>query len=311
MSKATELRVIARSFSGDARQTMHHRSGDGEGDGAELWDSLASVPSAEEEMIAAEDAAERREGQKRGIKLLRVYLRQVFDERERELIRAILEARDGQTVRESAAGIGLDITEGVRVRRSILHKWDRTGKRLLAELRSFGFGAWRYLDFLSALKQAEEISQKYYTDLEGNRAKRRAYYAANKEKARFYYAANKEKARFYYAAHREEILAKLRSEWTEHIEENRAKSRAAWRRRVEKNREEILRKQAERRRKNREAVNARQREYYRTHKSQEYARIRAYQQAHPEKVRKWSRESRKRSRTARAAKKQEASKKDR
>ena len=259
MSKATELRVIARSFSGDARQTMHHRSGDGEGDGAELWDSLASVPSAEEEMIAAEDAAERREGQKRGIKLLRVYLRQVFDERERELIRAILEARDGQTVRESAAGIGLDITEGVRVRRSILHKWDRTGKRLLAELRSFGFGAWRYLDFLSALKQAEEISQKYYTDLEGNRAK----------------------------------------------------SRAAWRRRVEKNREEILRKQAERRRKNREAVNARQREYYRTHKSQEYARIRAYQQAHPEKVRKWSRESRKRSRTARAAKKQEASKKDR
>ncbi len=300
MSKATELRVIARSFSGDARQTMHHRSGDGEGDGAELWDSLASVPSAEEEMIAAEDAAERREGQKRGIKLLRVYLRQVFDERERELIRAILEARDGQTVRESAAGIGLDITEGVRVRRSILHKWDRTGKRLLAELRSFGFGAWRYLDFLSALKQAEEISQKYYTDLEGNRAKRRAYYAANKEKARFYYAA-----------HREEILAKLRSEWTEHIEENRAKSRAAWRRRVEKNREEILRKQTERRRKNREAVNARQREYYRTHKSQEYARIRAYQQAHPEKVRKWSRESRKRSRTARAAKKQEASKKDR
>ena len=300
MSKATELRVIARSFSGDARQTMHHRSGDGEGDGAELWDSLASVPSAEEEMIAAEDAAERREGQKRGIKLLRVYLRQVFDERERELIRAILEARDGQTVRESAAGIGLDITEGVRVRRSILHKWDRTGKRLLAELRSFGFGAWRYLDFLSALKQAEETSQKYYTDLEGNRAKRRAYYAANKEKARFYYAA-----------HREEILAKLRSEWTEHIEENRAKSRAAWRRRVEKNREEILRKQTERRRKNREAVNARQREYYRTHKSQEYARIRAYQQAHPEKVRKWSRESRKRSRTARAAKKQEASKKDR
>ena len=300
MSKATELRVIARSFSGDARQTMHHRSGDGEGDGAELWDSLASVPSAEEEMIAAEDAAERREGQKRGIKLLRVYLRQVFDERERELIRAILEARDGQTVRESAAGIGLDITEGVRVRRSILHKWDRTGKRLLAELRSFGFGAWRYLDFLSALKQAEEISQKYYTDLEGNRAKRRAYYAANKEKARFYYAA-----------HREEILAKLRSEWTEHIEENRAKSRAAWRRRVEKNREEILRKQTERRRKNREAVNARQREYCRTHKSQEYARIRAYQQAHPEKVRKWSRESRKRSRTARAAKKQEASKKDR
>lgn len=300
MSKATELRVIARSFSGDARQTMHHRSGDGEGDGAELWDSLASVPSAEEEMIAAEDAAERREGQKRGIKLLRVYLRQVFDERERELIRAILEARDGQTVRESAAGIGLDITEGVRVRRSILHKWDRTGKRLLAELRSFGFGAWRYLDFLSALKQAEEISQKYYTDLEGNRAKRRAYYAANKEKARFYYAA-----------HREEILAKLRSEWTEHIEENRAKSRAAWRRRVEKNREEILRKQTERRRKNREAVNARQREYYRTHKSQEYARIRAYQQAHHEKVRKWSRESRKRSRTARAAKKQEASKKDR
>ena len=239
-------------------------------------------------------------GKKRGIKLLRVYLRQVFDERERELIRAILEARDGQTVRESAAGIGLDITEGVRVRRSILHKWDRTGKRLLAELRSFGFGAWRYLDFLSALKQAEEISQKYYTDLEGNRAKRRAYYAANKEKARFYYAA-----------HREEILAKLRSEWTEHIEENRAKSRAAWRRRVEKNREEILRKQTERRRKNREAVNARQREYCRTHKSQEYARIRAYQQAHPEKVRKWSRESRKRSRTARAAKKQEASKKDR
>ena len=300
MYKATELRVIARSFSGDARQTMHHRSGGGEGDGAELWDSLESVPSAEVEMIAAEDAAELREGQKRGIKLLRVYLRQVFDERERELIRAILEARDGQTVRESAAGIGLDITEGVRVRRSILHKWDRTGKRLLAELRSFGFGAWRYLDFLSALKQAEEISQKYYTDLEGNRAKRRAYYAANKEKARFYYAA-----------HREEILAKLRSEWTEHIEENRAKSRAAWRRRVEKNREEILRKQTERRRKNREAVNARQREYYRTHKSQEYARIRAYQQAHPEKVRKWSRESRKRSRTARAAKKQEASKKDR
>lgn len=299
MSKATELRVIARSFSGDARQTMHHRSGDGEGDGAELWDSLASVPSAEEEMIAAEDAAERREGQKRGIKLLRVYLRRVFDARERELIRAILEARDGQTVRESAAGIGLDITEGVRVRRSILHKWDRTGERLLAALRSFGFGAWRYLDFLSALKQAEEISQKYYTDLEGNRAKRRAYYAAHKEKARFYYAA-----------HREELLAKLRSEWTEHIEENRAKSRAAWRRRVEKNREEILRKQAERRRKNREAVNARQREYYRTHKSQEYARIRAYQQAHPEKVRKWSRESRKRSRTARAAKKQEASKKD-
>lgn len=299
MSKATELRLIERSISGDARRTMRNRSGDGDGEGAELWDSLASVASAEEEMIAAEDAAERREGQKRGIKLLRVYLRQVFDARERELIRAILEARDGQTVRESAAGIGLDITEGVRVRRSILRKWDRTGERLLAALRSFGFGAWRYLDFLSALKQAEEISQKYYTDLEGNRAKRRAYYAANKEKARFYYAA-----------HREEILAKLRSEWTERIEENRAKSRAAWRRRVEKNREEILRKQAERRRKNREAVNARQREYYRTHKSQEYARIRAYQQAHPEKVRKWSRESRKRSRTARAAKKQEASKKD-
>ena len=293
MSKATELRVIERSFSGDARQTRHHRSGDGEGDGAELWDFVAQAPSAEEEMIAAEEAAERRAGQKRGIKFLRVYLRQVFDAREREFIRAILEARDGQTVRESAAGIGLDITEGVRVRRSILRKWARTGERLLAALRSFGFGAWRYLDFLSPLKQAEEISQKYYTDLEGNRAKRRAYYAANKEKARFYYAA-----------HREEILAKLRSEWAEHIEENRAKSRAAWRRRVEKNREEILRKQTERRRKNREAVNARQREYYRTHKSRECARIRAYQQAHPEKVRE-------RRRAARAAKKQEASKKDR
>ena len=62
MSKATELRLIERSISGDARRTMRNRSGDGDGEGAELWDSLASVASAEEEMIAAEDAAERREG---------------------------------------------------------------------------------------------------------------------------------------------------------------------------------------------------------------------------------------------------------
>lgn len=223
MSKATELRLIERSISGDERRTMRNRSGDGDGEGAELWDSLASVPSAEEEMIEAEDAAERREGQKRGIKLLRVYFRQVFDAREREFIRAILEARDGQTVRESAAGIGLDITEGVRVRRSILRKWDRTGERLLAALRSFGFGAWRYLDFLSALKQAEKRNARlrawYAATREEYNARLRAWREANREernaKWRARYAANREernaKQRAWYAAHREEYNARQRA----------------------------------------------------------------------------------------------------
>ena len=190
---------------------------------------------------------------------MRVYLRQVFDARERELIRAILEARDGQTVRESAAGIGLDITEGVRVRRSILRKWDRTGERLLAALRSFGFGAWRYLDFLSALKQAEECSVRKNAWYEANReeycVRQRARRAANREEYNVWQRA-------WYAAHREEYNARQRA-W-----------QRAWRAA------------------NREECNAKNR-----------VRQRVYRVAHRE-------EYNARQRARRAAKKQEASKKD-
>ena len=205
---------------------------------------------------------------------MRVYLRQVFDARERELIRAILEARDGQTVRESAAGIGLDITEGVRVRRSILRKWDRTGERLLAALRSFGFGAWRYLDFLSALKQAEECSVRKNAWYEANReeycVRQRARRAANREeynaRQRARRAANREEynvwQRAWYAAHREEYNARQRA-W-----------QRAWRAA------------------NREECNAKNR-----------VRQRVYRVAHRE-------EYNARQRARRAAKKQEASKKD-
>lgn len=284
MSKATELRLIERSISGDARRTMRNRSGDGDGEGAERWDNLVSVPSAEEEMIEAEDAAERREGQKRGIKLLRVYLRQVFDARERELIRAILEARDGQTVRESAAGIGLDITEGVRVRRSILCKWDRTGERLLAALRSSGFGAWRCLDFLSPLKRAEENlmhtvayralypekvkeSKRVYHIMhcEEIRAKVRAYKAAHPEWAR-------ERRKAYEERHREEKRVKSRLYYSEHREEIRARGRA----KRAAHGEEIRAKEQAYRAAHREEIRARQRAYRAAHREEFNARNRAY-----------------------------------
>ena len=300
MSKRDELRTIKRSFSGDRQTSPRHRSGDAEGTGAPLWDFVIQVQSAEEDIIAAEEAAERREKQKLGVKLLRIYFQKVFDAQERNFIRAVLITGKNQRIRDIQKNLGYKFHEGAAVRLLILGKWERTGEKVLAALRSFGFGSWRYLDFLPVLRKAEDIRKSskrlYELHREERKKQKREHRAKHREEINTYqiewYKAHREeyrtKMRACYAAHREERKAKVK----EYRELNREKCRETVRKSCAKYREEYNAKKREYRVAHREEINAKNRQYRTANREKVKEKNRKYREKHREEINAKNRERR-------------------
>ena len=90
MSKQSELYALRHSFSGDSPVTAHNRSGDSEGDGAERWNFIASVQSAEADIIDEEERAEQQEAKRKFAKLLGLYFKKILTPIEYEFLKECL-----------------------------------------------------------------------------------------------------------------------------------------------------------------------------------------------------------------------------
>ena len=222
MSKQDELRTIRRTISGDRCITYHHRSGDAEEDGEMLFDLVAHVQSAEDDLIEAEERDERREIRARAAKVFRVYLKKVYSVEERKILIALMRdpKKKIKAIREE---------NGIKDRKitiRIFEKWERTRGKLKRAFRLVGFDFMR--GKIAAFARIELLG--FY----------RYYQKTNSEEySRMY--------REYWAAHRDEINRKQRERRAENREEYNRRNRQ-WRaaHREENNRTQRDRRAAKR-----------------------------------------------------------------
>lgn len=269
MSKQDEIRILRRSFSGDRSMSVRHRSGDSEGEGAALWDVIASVQSAEADMIDEEEREERREAMRKGIKVLRVYLRKVFDEKEKEFIKALISMPE-----KTPYQVGKE--KGINSRvvgTSILKKWERTNGKLYKIMRSVGFDFWRGFEFLPRLQwqNGERVRKKVWRDL-------------NREKVR-------KQNREYRKAHKEKIIAYQRAyqkAWYEAHKEYFKGYQKAWNKahKEDQKREDILSKNRAYKKAHKEEIRAKMKAYREAHKEELKAKDKLYRETHKEEIRR-------------------------
>ncbi len=256
MGAVNELRLMRRSFSGDAVRGIQSRSGDDNGQGAMYFDLVAHVQSAEADIIEEEERAEQAESKRQFVRLLRLYFKKILSDQERRFLTECL--RTKQTPYKVGRAMGLDYRTVIE---SVQRKHEANAPRLAALMRAVGYDYRRGLDFLPSfrrycalrkffreyLKAHPEINRNQMRkwraipeNREKQNARRRELYNPEKSAARyrkFYYEkrkpqrqANREKvnaeSRKYYAANREKKLAACRAYREVHRDEINARRRA-------------------------------------------------------------------------------------
>lgn len=235
MSVHSELNVISHSFSGDDHAEVNMRSGERDAGGAIMFDLVARVQSAEDDIIEAEEEQVRAIAKRSFTKLLKLYLKKILSVEELKFISTYL--RTGETPYKIGRAMGLDYYTVIE---SIQAKNAANRDKLQRLMRRCGYDFRRGLVFLPGLERYfnKHINYSNYraAHKEEINARQRAYQKVHRERKnernRFYRAANKEeinaKQRAYYAAHREEIGAQKHAYRAAHKEELNARERAYW-----------------------------------------------------------------------------------
>lgn len=296
MSKTSELYTLRHSFSGDRRLETHHRSGDSEGEGAELWDVVASTQSAEADLIDEEERAEQRVAKRQFAKLLGLYFKKILSPVEFKFLAACMRRDRTPYAVGRALGVNYETTIaainakhkanmpkllqlmracGYDYRRGIvlMPKWSQYVKRRI-QIRAT-VTTWRN----KYPERAKEVNKRWrlshVNELAGNWSR---WWASTTEERR---QAVRERTNAKRAANREEYNARQRDYYRNNESSRQAKLEYSreryksltpeqWEAKRERDRLAQQRKRAQ----NREAYNERQRRYRAEHKEQfkEYER---------------------------------------
>lgn len=252
MSKSAELHNLFYSFSGDSTLTTHNRSGDTTGDGAERWNFIGSVQSAEADIIEAEERTEQQEAKRRFTQLLGLYFKKILAPVELKFLAACM--RGDRTPYAIGRSLGVDYEATIA---AINAKHKANLPKLLQLMRTVGYENRRGLVFLPKLN----------------------YYIKRN--------AQKRTAAISYARRHPELKRERYKVWYEANRERQAEYNREYRRtRSDELREAENARKREQRAANREEYNARQREYYQNNETgrqskAEYSRKR-YQSLTPE-----------------------------
>lgn len=252
MSKNAELHNLFYSFSGDSTLTAHNRSGDSTGDGAERWNFIGSVQSAEADIIDEEERTEQQEAKRKFTQLLGLYFKKILMPGEFKFLAACM--RGDKTPYAVGRSLGVNYEETIA---TINAKHKANMPKLLQLMRACGYDYRRGIVLMP--KWAQYVKRRIQI---------RATVATwrNKYPERVS-AANKR----WRIAHASELAGRWSRWWATTTEERRQ----AYRERTNAKRAA-----------NREAYNARQREYYQNNEAArqakaEYSRER-YQSLTPE-----------------------------
>lgn len=252
MSKSAELHNLFYSFSGDSKLTTHNRSGDSTGDGAERWNFIGSVQSAEADIIDEEEHTEQREAKRKFARLLGLYFKKILAPVEFKFLAACM--RGDRTPYAVGRSLGVDYEATIA---AINAKHKANLPKLLQLMRAVGYENRRGLVFLPKLN--------YYIK---RNAQKRAAVTTWRNK---YPERSAESNKRWRIAHASELAGKWSRWWASTTEERRQAVR-----------DRVNVKRAA----NREEYNARQREYYQSNetarqKKADYGRER-YQNLTPE-----------------------------
>lgn len=286
MSAHNELSIIKRSFSGDAYADVQKRSGEREVGSAIMFDFVAHVQSAEDDIIEAEEEQIRAVAKRRFSKLLKLYLQKILSGEELKFVAVCL--RSEETPYKVGVAMGIDYRKAWK---SIQSKHAANLDKLQRLMQACGYDFYWHLAFLPKLERyfnnRKECNAHFRAYRAAHRekinAQQRAWHAAHREefnaKSRAYCAVHREERRAinraYYAAHREERRAKNRAYCAVHKEERRATKRAYY----AAHREEFKARFKDYRAAHREELNAKSRAYYAAHREERIAKTRAWQAA--------------------------------
>lgn len=291
MSKNSELHNIFYSFSGDSTLTIHNRSGDSTGDGAERWNFIGSVQSAETDIIEAEVRAEQRQAKRKFTQFLGLYFKKILTPIEFKFLAACMSG--DKTPYAVGRSLGVKFEQTIE---SINAKHNANMPKLLRLMRACGYDCRRgialmpkWSHYIKRIKQKRSAAITYARrHPELKRESYKAWYEANRERQAEYnkeYRRNRSaeqreaenaRKREYRAANREKYNARERERYHANIEANREARRRRYVGRTDEQRRLNTEAQRRRREANREAYNERQRQYRATHRERmrEYDRQR-------------------------------------
>lgn len=217
MGVANELRLMRRSFSGDASRGIQSRSGDDRSNGAPLFDFVASVQSAEADIIEEEERAERRESKRQFVRLLRLYFKKILSDQERKFLSECL--RSKQTPYKIGRALGLDYRKIIE---NVQRKYEATAPQLSALMRASGYDCRRGIEFFPTLVRYCVYRERYYfSKSEEIKRKEKQRYKANPERRR-------EIMRRYKERHKETVLRLNRNCYRRHSDIYNARRRAKY-----------------------------------------------------------------------------------
>lgn len=263
MGVKDELYIMSHSFSADRQVQYQNRSGVEEGKASAL-DFFANIPSAEADIIEAEEREEQAEIKRKFTKLLLPYYKRILTDVEFKFLIAC--TRENKTPYRVGKSLGINYRNTYD---SICRKHEANKDKLTALMRACGYDYRHGLDFLASIRKHLRICDNTLRYARAHREilrervriyrethrieiaeRRKAYYAEHREelcakrrseeyrkrervRQRDYYARNsariREKARIYRETHRNEILAKRREQYpayyAKHREELCAKQR--------------------------------------------------------------------------------------
>lgn len=271
MSKTSELHNLRYSFSGDARISVHSRSGDSSSDGVDLWNYVAPVQSAEDDIIEEEEHAERRKAVRKFTRLLPLYFKKIFSPVEYKFFIACMHS--DKTPFMIGCEMGIDYKA---VATAILSKHNAHLPQFKKLMQLCGYHS-RTLDLLPKL-------QKYLALSECKREYRETHKEQISEYKREYRATHKEQiaecTRKFRETHKEQLNAKRREDRKLHNDRYTARERARYAMR----KEQITARKRAYREAHKEKFAEYQRKYYKTHKEQFAEYQRKYQAAHKEQI---------------------------
>ncbi len=177
MGAVNELRLMRRSFSGDAVRGIQSRSGDDNGQGAMYFDLVAHVQSAEADIIEEEERAEQAESKRQFVRLLRLYFKKILSDQERRFLTECL--RTKQTPYKVGRAMGLDYRTVIE---SVQRKHEANASKLAALMRAVGMrGEVQFFPKLAAAVDKANYDRVYYLrTIDRQKSNKRAWYENNR-----------------------------------------------------------------------------------------------------------------------------------
>lgn len=272
MSKSAELHNLFYSFSGDRTLTTHNRSGDSTGNGAERWNFIGSVQSAEADIIDEEERAEQQEAKRKFTGLLGLYFKKILTPVEFKFFAACMRTNNTPCAVGRNLGVNYEATIA-----AINAKHKENMPKLLQLMRACGYDCrrgivlmpkWAY--YVKRTRQNRNAAITYA----------RLHPELKRERYKVWYEANRERQVEYNREYRRTRSDKLREAENARKRNQRAANRAEYNARYREyyqNNEVVRQKKAEYNRERYQNLTPEQREAKRERDRQAQQRKRAAQ----------------------------------